>query len=223
MPPVRPLREVFAALAGDQATQGVAASDRRGLLEAAGHAELPADLVAEAVVAYADTAPLEVAEHLAPFVTAHSAVPVDGGDDVERADWFELLAAAPGGAWLVEPEVDRGPGADSAVDGEAFSSGGAATTDGAAVTGSATDTGPDLEFGQGAVGDPRQHPDPFLTPDPAAGLDALDAVHDDAFAQPAATAPPPDEARYDVPADDRLADGVSPPGGDDHDGALDDL
>ena len=220
MPPARPLREVFAALAGDQATQGVAASDRRALLEAAGHSELPADLVAEAVVAYADTAPLEVAEHLAPFVTAHSAVPVDGGDDVERADWFDLLAAAPGEAWLVEPEVDRGPDADPAVDGGAFSS--AATTDGAAVTGGATDAGPDLEFGQGAAGDPRQHPDPFLTPDPAAGLDALDTLHGDAFAQPVAT-PPPDEPRYDVPADDGLADGASLPGGDDHDGALDDL
>jgi hypothetical protein len=99
MTPARPLRDVFADLLGGD---GAARPDPDGLLAASGHADLPAHLVAEAVVNYADTAPVEVAEHLAPYVTAHSGVPVetppdDGAvDDADPAGWAELLATAPG-------------------------------------------------------------------------------------------------------------------------------
>jgi hypothetical protein len=54
-----------------------------------GHPDLPPELVAEAVVSFADTASPEVAEQLAPFVTAHTA----GGE--HTADWFDLLTSAP--------------------------------------------------------------------------------------------------------------------------------
>ena len=92
MAPARPLRDVFADLVGDPS----AADDPAALLSDQGHPELPDHLVAEAVVSYADTAPVEVAEHLAPYVTAHSAVgadPVPG--DEPPAGWLELLGSAP--------------------------------------------------------------------------------------------------------------------------------
>jgi hypothetical protein len=98
MTPARPLRDVFADLLGDA---GAARPDPDALLAASGHAHLPAHLVAEAMVNYADTAPVEVAEHLAPYVTAHSGVPVQGPpgdsgvDDADPAGWADLLATAP--------------------------------------------------------------------------------------------------------------------------------
>jgi hypothetical protein len=107
MAAARPLKDVFAELTGDDAARA------EEVLAASGHGDLPPDLVAEAVVNYADTAPVEIAEHLAPFVTANSAVPtldeVDGD-----ADWSALLATAPAvGADLdadLVPDVDA-PGA----------------------------------------------------------------------------------------------------------------
>ena len=92
MAPARPLRDVFADLIGDPS----AADDPAALLRDQGHPGLPDHLVAEAVVSYADTAPVEVAEHLAPYVTAHSAVgadPVPG--DEPPAGWLDLLGTAP--------------------------------------------------------------------------------------------------------------------------------
>jgi hypothetical protein len=69
MASARPLRDVFADLAG-------APSDDPGaLLRDQGHPALPDDLIAEAVVSYADTAPVEVA----------------------AADWAGLLSTAPAG------------------------------------------------------------------------------------------------------------------------------
>lgn len=87
MAEARPLRELLADLAGDPSARAEGPS---AYLAEHGHADLPADLVAEAVVNYADTAPPEVAEQLAPFVTAHTA-----GDE-HPADWFDLLTTAPG-------------------------------------------------------------------------------------------------------------------------------
>lgn len=94
MDAARPLREVFADLTGN------ASGDPGGLLR-----DLPAELVAEAVVSYADTALAEVAEHLAPFVSAHSVV---GPHDAAGAepDWRELLATVPAAA---EPDLDDLP------------------------------------------------------------------------------------------------------------------
>jgi hypothetical protein len=101
MDSARPLREVFADLTG-----AGNAGDARELLGGQGHAGLPDELVAEAVVNFADTAPVEVAEHLAPFVTAHSAV---GADEMAGADetvgdegWLDLLVTAP-----TETETDE--------------------------------------------------------------------------------------------------------------------
>jgi hypothetical protein len=97
---VRSLRELFASVS-DPGGHGV--GDPTALLAAGGHGDLPGDLMAEAVVNYADTAPLEVAQHLAPFVMAHSAVPGaaeaahwsgdDAGPDIGEA--FALLSTAP--------------------------------------------------------------------------------------------------------------------------------
>jgi hypothetical protein len=93
----RPLREVFDELAGEPSAAGPAA-DPAGVLAGSGHGDLPGHLVAEAIVSYADTAPVEVAAHLAPFVTAHSAVPRDGSGLAEPPDLaagLDLLATAP--------------------------------------------------------------------------------------------------------------------------------
>lgn len=101
----RPLRVVFDELATGGAESG---SDPAEVLRASGHADLPDGLVAEAVVSYADTAPIGVAEHLAPYVMAHSPVPVLPPDsDATSADasgangddgglsWYEALATTP--------------------------------------------------------------------------------------------------------------------------------
>ncbi|MEU4422838.1 hypothetical protein AB0F81_19595 [Actinoplanes sp. NPDC024001] len=93
MDSARPLRDVFADLTG----AGRVAADPGELLRDQGHPALPDDLVAEAVVSYADTAPAEVAEHLAPYVTAHSVVGADA-EAGEPAGWMDLLATAPAGA-----------------------------------------------------------------------------------------------------------------------------
>lgn len=101
MASARPLHELLAGLSGDpDAAQG----DPEAYLAAHGHSDLPADLVAEAVVSYADTAPVEVAEHLAPYVTAHSAVPT--GEAPEQ-DWYGLLATAPDPD--PAPDLDEAP------------------------------------------------------------------------------------------------------------------
>src|SRR5688500_4344332 len=91
MATARPLRDVFADLAGDPDAHGV---DPAELLREHGHADLPDALVAEAVTSFADTAPLEVAEHLAPYVMANSAVPGVAGE-VEPGGWLTALADAP--------------------------------------------------------------------------------------------------------------------------------
>jgi hypothetical protein len=85
----RPLRDVFADLAGDHtASSG-------DVLAAGGHPDLPDGLVAEAVVNYADTAPIEVAAHLAPFVMANSPVPLGPEVPDEPPNWLDALATAP--------------------------------------------------------------------------------------------------------------------------------
>jgi hypothetical protein len=89
MESARPLRDVFADLTG----AGHAAADPGELLRDQGHPALPDDLVAEAVISYADTAPAEVAEHLAPYVTAHSVIGSEPPAD--PPGWLDLLATAP--------------------------------------------------------------------------------------------------------------------------------
>lgn len=101
---MEPLRDVFAGLAGTGGDPGDFLRD------------LPADLVAEAVVSFADTAPLEVAEHLAPFVGARFAG--ENADDAGET-WLDLLASAPVGTEASGPDdqdLGFGTGSEDAVD-----------------------------------------------------------------------------------------------------------
>jgi hypothetical protein len=135
MAAARPLKDVFAELTGDDAARPDA------VLAASGHGDLPPDLVAEAVVNYADTAPVEVAEHLAPFVTANSGVPAI--DQAEGADdWSALLATAPTVEGGLDPDVDA-PG----------------TAAGDASAGDAPADDLDVDFGGGAADPGADAPD----------------------------------------------------------------
>jgi hypothetical protein len=114
MEPVRSLRELFSALSGGHSG---AESDPAAMLAAEGHGDLPGHLMAEAIVNYADTAPVEVAEHLSDFVMAHSAVPgVDPGPehfDGGGADGLALLSSAPDPAPVAEDLDGLTPGTDA--------------------------------------------------------------------------------------------------------------
>jgi hypothetical protein len=126
---VRPLRELLADLVGDAAAR---AGGPEAYLAEHGHTDLPPDLLAEAVVSFADTAPPELAEQLAPFVTAHTA-----GE--EPADWFDLLTtASPDLTGDVDgvDEVDDGPEPED----DPWPDLG-------------TDPGADLDFGAGSLDD----------------------------------------------------------------------
>ena len=90
----RPLKDIFADLVGD-------ATARADAIPGAGH-DLPPELLTEAVVSFAATAPAEVAEHLAPFVTANSGVPVGTDAAGDPPDWTDLFATAP----VLAPEED---------------------------------------------------------------------------------------------------------------------
>jgi hypothetical protein len=91
MASARPLRDVFADLAGEHAP----ATDPAEVLAANGHPGLPDGLVAEAVVNYADTAPIEVAAHLSPYVIANSPVPLGPEAGDEPMTWLHALTSAP--------------------------------------------------------------------------------------------------------------------------------
>ena len=111
MASVRPLREVLADLVGDTDAR---MSGPDAYLAEQGHGDLPPELVAEAVVNFADTASPEVAEQLAPFVTAHTAG--------RPGEWFDLLTSASveaaddldGAAetWSTDFDADPGPALD---------------------------------------------------------------------------------------------------------------
>lgn len=121
----RPLRDLLADLVGDASARQAYGADPAGYLAAHGHPGLPEHLVAEAVVSYADTAPVEVAQALAPYVSAHGPVP----DPEAHGDWFDLLTTAdladddpfgerPAAAgapdeWTDPAELDFGAGAHS--------------------------------------------------------------------------------------------------------------
>jgi hypothetical protein len=128
MASARPLHEVLGDLVGD-GSAAHAHGDPEAYLAANGHPDLPPDLVAEAVVSYADTAPVDVAEHLAPYVTTHSAVPAD---EPPTDDWFGLITTAPTDDLDTDPDIDD------------FSDDGSAPDH---------DAGPALDFGTGSVDD----------------------------------------------------------------------
>jgi len=105
MDAARALRDVFADLTGGEDTT---ASDPSAVLAANGHPGLPAGLVAEAVGSYADTAPIEVAEHLAPYVMAHSAVPLPDAPEIDPGGWLDVVSGAPAAADFTGlPPVDE--------------------------------------------------------------------------------------------------------------------
>jgi len=166
----RPLKDVFTDLVGDPSATAEA-------LAGAGH-DLPPDLVAEAVVSFAGSAPAEVAEHLAPFVTAHSGVPLESELD-EPAGWAELLATAP------EPDdTDDPDDADAPFDAPLADHPGAAELAFGAGAGDGpgpdldldTDPGGDLDDEPVAVGGgPSDYPDDLAD---TAGLTDLEGVDD---------------------------------------------
>lgn len=187
----RPLRSVFADLAGGRdfgASSGMAPEE---VLAAHGHPDLPEGLVAEAVVNYADTAPYEVAEHLAPYVRAHTAVPQPGGDtDVPEPHWFDLLTTAPtpgvGGPDVIDAEVsdlaatdapaaDAPGGVEADIDGDFgrgdTGSGGAGSGDpGAGDPGAG-----DIAYGHRGPIEDAAGPAEIWPADPTVGADGLDA------------------------------------------------
>lgn len=77
----RPLHDVFDDLATGQHT-----GDPVDALRAAGHGDLPEELLSDAIAHYAGSADAAVAEHLAPFVT----------DPGPAIDGLNLLVSAPG-------------------------------------------------------------------------------------------------------------------------------
>jgi hypothetical protein len=86
------LRELFASMSHG------GGADPATVLAQAGHGDLPGHLVTEAIINYADSAPVEVAEHLTPYVVANSAVPAPDGHSypvTELDDGFSLLGSAP--------------------------------------------------------------------------------------------------------------------------------
>lgn len=89
--PTLSLRELFASMSHG-------GGDPTAALAQAGHGDLPGHLVTEAIINYADSAPVEVAEHLSPYVVANSAVPAPDGHPypvTELHDGFSLLGSAP--------------------------------------------------------------------------------------------------------------------------------
>lgn len=134
------IREVFDELAGGgDADPADALADR-------GYGELPEPLLSEAIVSYADTAPVEVAEHLSPFVMVHSAVPVDLAAEAAASDGLALLASAPEPIVLDDPD----PGAVPATGQET----GQQDTGGPEIDDLSYDGGLalDFDFGQGDLG-----------------------------------------------------------------------
>lgn len=123
------LHEVFDALAGQP--------DRSAseMLHDAGYGDLPPELVGDALVSYADTAPVETAEHLAPFVTAHLGSP-DATPDLDAG--FGLLSSVS----AADADLDA---AELAADGNL------AGVDGdlADVGGDLADVDGNLDFGAG--------------------------------------------------------------------------
>jgi hypothetical protein len=160
MEPQRSLRAVFGNLAGGESARGQEeGGDLGDILAAEGYPGLPDTLIAEAVASYADTAPAEVAEHLAPFVMANSPVPVDDlPDELDSRpalDPLDLLATAPTSLAAGDELADSaiGPDDDLVIDaaaegGETFATFG---LDFGGLDFGGLDFG-GLEFGEGDVG-----------------------------------------------------------------------
>lgn len=105
MAPARSLHDIFAGLTGTAGAHDPAEALRHG-----GHDDLPPQLLGEALVNYADTAAIEVAEQLAPFVTAHTGFAAGPDAAADPTAALDLLAAA------VPPPVDPDGGWEEPLD-----------------------------------------------------------------------------------------------------------
>jgi hypothetical protein len=206
MTDARPLRAVFDELAGGPASAGPA--DPAEVLAGSGHADLPGELVTEAIVSYAGTAPVEVAAHLAPFVMAHSPVPRDwagdwagagagagAGEILDPAAGLDLLVTAPAG-WLDDQPIDAGEAPAAGGDG------------GPAAAGLDPDFGAGDTSGAGPL-DPTDPPgtDPFALDFAGAGPDFAAGYPEP---EPGLTGPDL-VGEFAPPADPRLAEPEEPP------------
>jgi len=192
MATARPLRDVFADATGDEAAR---ASDPAELLRASGHEDLPDTLVAEAVTSYADTAPVEVAEHLSQYVMANSAVP-GVGTEVDPSGWLEALTTAPETLGATVDPAAAGLDEEPQVEPD--------HTDDAPADGAAADAF-DLDFGFGEAVETivAEAVDFFgAAPAPSAGEEAFgpaSAAGDEAFG--ASPAPTTADATFGAAAD----------------------
>lgn len=208
------LRELFEQLAGGS-------EDPHATLEAAGYGDLEPHLVDEAIVNYAHGAPVEVAEHLSPFVVSHSGVPQgDEGDhgSPDTSDGLSMLSSAPAPADLqpYHSEPDH-PGADHDAHHDGLGIDDLDADHTAALTVHATDDAGHTDDAAGHDGQPGSGDLSFGTGEPgtsAAGLAAADtghdapaadvghddlAGHDPGWLDVVGTG---DQAAFDLPADD---------------------
>jgi hypothetical protein len=172
MEPARPLHDIFSGLAHGPAEPGDA-------LRAGGHGELPDALVAEAIVSYAGTAPAEVAEHLAPFVTGHGPVPHEDPTGLDLAHGLDLLATVPPPEPATEDSAPEDPFELAFGEGTGGEGTGGGEPAGAVALDPATGT-EDVLVGLEAGSDPgmaQPEPDPadlFPMPGPAEPDEAAD-------------------------------------------------
>lgn len=217
MSAARPLRDVFDELAsGGAAATGPA--DLRQVMAASGYDDLPDALLAEAIVNYADSAPLPVAEQLAPFVQAHS--PVSG--DAVPEEWADperglrlLEAVSPlepaGEALGAEPEL-------TAAEAELLPRAGDQP-----AAGPATGEGWELDpaEGESAARDPAfgagRLAETALTASPDSPSDPYELDFGQGrelgtdWEEPAPPAPSPAEGDYDFTAPDAAGEDLPPP------------
>jgi len=181
----RPIRDLLADLVGDSEARRAYGADPAGYLAANGHPDLPEPLMAEAVVSYADTAPVEVAEALAPYVTAHAPIPdpePTPDPEAEPADWFDLLTSADP---TDDDPFDEHPEAPDTVhdwtDPSELDFGTGSHADPAADHAIPTEVAPDPTDHDAPTADheptPDWTPDPHFAPEPP--IDGLDDDADD--------------------------------------------
>ncbi|MFV2102328.1 hypothetical protein [Micromonospora sp. LOL_024] len=187
MAPARSLHEIITGLTGDAGDPG----DLAAVLRASGFTDLPPDLLAEAVVNFADTAPAEIAEHLAPFVMAHGPIAQADTAAGDIGQLSDLLATAR----TAEPDVGSVPEIDAPVDPDGLDAAdlldeqGHHTED---APGGLAPVPPDTAFGHGAGA-----ADPVLA----------DELAFDAVAPQAGDIDTPQRSALDEPADGPVPDG----------------
>lgn len=186
MQAARPLRDVLTDLVGDGDAAGPAE-----VLAAGGHAGLPVELVAEAVGSFADTAPIEVAEHLSPYVMANSPVPLPDAPDVDLSGWLEAVTTAP-----PAPDVDPTALLDDAPADTDFGAT-AAEVDDISFGQGHTDTAPDHDPSTVDTHDHDHESDSGYDVDH--GYEPIDGTYDHAAPDPAGLDhfPPPDHTPDD--------------------------